>query len=128
MNESVQNLIVGVWVPVNGNPNETIEYRADGTVRMAMFGGLLHMEGSYRFVQPDVIEIHWHAPSTAGVEEVIRAVNERLDEEGVPSQVRAVQKSVLQVVVTERELKTLHLEKGRTGHFRRAHKEHTASA
>jgi hypothetical protein len=35
-------------------------------------------------------------------------------------QVRVVQQSVLAVLVTETELKTLHLEKGRVGQFRRA--------
>jgi hypothetical protein len=34
-------------------------------VRMATFGGLLHMEGSYRFAHPDIVEIEWQvSPST----------------------------------------------------------------
>jgi hypothetical protein len=119
MNKSIVNPIVGVWAPVSGNPNETIEYRADGTVRMAMFGGLLHMEGDYRFVQPDVVEIDWRSSPSADAEAVIGAVNKTLGEEGVTAQVRIVRKSVLQVTVTDNELKTLHVEKGRTGHFRR---------
>jgi hypothetical protein len=119
MNKSINSAIVGVWAPVTGNPKETIEYHADGTVRMALFGGLLHMEGDYRFVQPDVVEIDWRSSPSADAEAVIGAVNRTLDEEGATARVRAVQKSVLKVTVTENELKTLHVEKGRTGHFRR---------
>jgi hypothetical protein len=37
----------------------------------------------------------------------------------VTAKLRVVQRSVLQVSVTESELKTLHIEKGRMGHFRR---------
>jgi hypothetical protein len=118
-NETIQSTLVGVWAPVSGNSADTMEYRANGTVRMAMFGGLYHMEGSYRFIQPDTIEIGWHGPVSAEAEEVVQAVNQSLDEQGVTAKLRVVQRSVLQVSVTENELKTLHIEKGRLGHFRR---------
>jgi hypothetical protein len=119
INDTIDSPIVGVWAPVSGNPADTIEYRPDGTVRMAMFGGLYHMEGSYRFIQSDMVEIGWHGPVSAEAEDVIGSVNQRLEEKGVTAQLRVVQKSVLQVTVTENELKTLHIEKGRIGHFRR---------
>ncbi len=120
MNKSIDSPIVGVWAPVDGNPSETIAYRADCTVSMAIFGGLLHMEGSYSFVALDVIEINWYTAS-AEAENVVSAVNEKLDEEGVPTRVRSVQTSVLRVRVTGDELQTIHLEKGTVGHFKRVH-------
>ena len=35
------SLLVGLWIPVEGNAKETIEYRDDHTVRMALFGGMI---------------------------------------------------------------------------------------
>jgi len=117
--DQVRQWIVGVWAPVTGNPNETVEYRADGSVRMGMFGGMLSMDGVYRFVSDDVVEIRWGVSVSDEAEQVIGAINEGLAEMPDASQVRVVQTSILQVAVTETELKTLHLEKERVGHFRR---------
>jgi|ERR1051326_1164095 hypothetical protein len=114
-----RQLIVGVWVPVAGYPNETMEYRADGSVRMGMFGGMLSMDGVYRFIFDEVIEIRWGVSVSDEAEQVIGAIKEHLAETPDTPQVRVVQTSILQVAVTEVELKTLHLEKGRVGHFRR---------
>jgi len=114
-----ENSLVGIWAPVSGNPAETMEYRADGSVRMAMFGGAYHMAGSYRFVEPDVIEIGWGISPSAEADKVVGALNEGLTESGAGVRLGVVRTSVLQVMVTESELKTLHLEKGRIGHFRR---------
>jgi uncharacterized protein YndB with AHSA1/START domain len=96
-----------------------MEYRADGTIRMAMFGGAYHMEGSYRFIEPDVIELAWGASISPDAENVVSIVNNRLQENGVGAKLAVVRKSVPQVSVTESELKTFHLDKGRIGHFRR---------
>lgn len=114
-----RQLIVGVWAPVAGHPNETMEYRADGSVRMGMFGGLLSMDGVYRFISDEVVEIHWGVSVSDEAEQVIGAINEHLAETPGAPQMRVVQTSILQVAVTETELKTLHLEKWRVGHFRR---------
>jgi uncharacterized protein YndB with AHSA1/START domain len=111
--------IVGIWAPLSGNPTDTMEYRADGTIRMAMFGGAYHMEGSYRFIEPDVIELAWGASISPDAENVVSIVNNRLQENGVGAKLAVVRKSVPQVSVTESELKTFHLDKGRIGHFRR---------
>lgn len=119
INENLEGLLVGIWAPVSGNPADTMEYRADGTVRMAMFGGAYHMEGSYRFTEPDVIELAWGISVSPEAENVIGVLNNRLQENGAAARLGVVRKSVLQVSVTESELKTLHLEKGRIGHFRR---------
>ena len=121
MNESIHKLIIGVWAPVEGNPQETVAYREDGIVRMAVFGGLLHMDGRYSFVAPDVIEINWQASPSAEAKDVIGAVNEKLDHETVPTSVRIVRQSVMRVQVTGDELQTLHLEKGRVGRYHRVH-------
>jgi hypothetical protein len=121
MSESIEKLIIGVWAPVAGNPQETFDYRADGTVRMALFGGLLHMGGRYRFIAPEVIEINWQASPSAEAKDVIGAVNKKLDHESSPAGVRIVQQTVMRVQVTGDELQTLQLEKGRVGHFRRVH-------
>ena len=112
-NEAIENQIVGLWAPVSGNPVETMEYRADGTVRMAVFGGAYHMDGSYRFIEPDVIELAWGASISPEAENVVSIVNNRLQENGVEAKLAVVRKSVLQVSVTEGELKTLNIEKGR---------------
>lgn len=50
-------LLLGVWAPTEGNPRETVEYRIDRTVRMALFGGLLAREGRYQFVERDVVQM-----------------------------------------------------------------------
>lgn len=118
-NETTENLIVGVWAPVTGNPADTMEYRADGTVRMAMFGGAYHMNGTYRFAELDVIEIGWGVSPSAEAINVVNTVNHGLQEKGADAHLGIVTRSVLQVTVTEDELKTLHIEKGRVGHFRR---------
>jgi uncharacterized protein YndB with AHSA1/START domain len=118
-NEGIESQIVGIWAPVSGNPADTMEYRADGTVRMAMFGGAYHMEGSYRFIEPDVVELAWGASISPEAGNVVRVVSNRLQENGVEAKLAVVKKSVLQISVTESELKTLHLEKGRIGHFHR---------
>jgi len=117
--DQARKLIVGVWAPVEGNPKETMEYAADGSVRMAMFGGMLSMDGVYRFISGDVIEINWGVSVGDAAEKVVGAINEQLAQTPDAPQVRVVQTSILQVTVTETELKTLHLEKGRVGHFRR---------
>jgi hypothetical protein len=119
MNENIDSLIIGVWAPAGGNPRETITYRSDRTVSMAMFGGLLHMEGLYSFVKPDVIETIWYASPSAEADKVIGALNESLDEGRVAIKVRIVEKSVMRVHVSEDELQTTHLEKGRVGNFYR---------
>jgi hypothetical protein len=113
-------LLIGVWAPVDGNPRETIEYRIDRTVRMALFGGLLAREGRYQFVQEDVVRIDWQDNPDPDGEAVLGAVNEQLAAQGHGIEVRPHQQTVLQIEVTQTELKTLHLEKQRTGHFRRA--------
>jgi hypothetical protein len=118
--EITRRLLVGIWMPVDGNPKETMEYRADSAVRMKMFGGLLHMDGSYRFIENDIIEINWGVLPSPEAEQVIEAVNEQLAQTPEAPQVRVVQRSVLAISVTETELHTFHLEKGRVGHFRRA--------
>ena len=119
INENLEGLLVGIWAPVSGNPADTMEYRADGTVRMAMFGGAYNMDGSYRFIEPDVVELAWGASISPEAENVVSVVSNRLQENGVGAKLAVVRKSVLQVSVTESELKTLHIEKGRIGHFRR---------
>lgn len=121
MNEDIKSLLVGVWAPVDGNPRETITYRNNGTASMVMFGGLLHMNGGYSFIEPDVIKINWYASPSAEAEEVINAVNE--SGEIAPASVRIVKQSVMRIQVTEDELKTLHLEKGRVGHFYRVYNQ-----
>lgn len=118
-NQSFESLLVGTWAPVSGNAADTMEYRADGTVRMAMFGGAYHMDGSYRFIEPDVVELAWGASISPEAENVVSVVSNRLQENGVGAKLAVVRKSVLQVSVTESELKTLHIEKGRIGRFRR---------
>jgi hypothetical protein len=118
--EMTRRLLVGIWEPVEGNPKETMEYHADGAVRMKMFGGLLHMDGSYHFIADDTIEINWCVSPSLEAEQVIAAVNEQLAQKPEAPQVRVVQRSVLAISVSETELHTLHLEKGRVGHFRRA--------
>lgn len=118
-NEAIENQIVGMWAPVSGNPAETMDDRADGIVRMAVFGGAYHMEGCYRFVEPEVIEIAWGISVSPEAENVVGVLNNRLQENGAGEKLAVVRKSVLQVSVTEGELKTLHIEKGRIGHFRR---------
>lgn len=118
-NEGIENQIVGIWAPVSGNPADTMEYRDDGTVRMAMFGGAYHMEGSYRFIEPDVVELAWGISISPEAENVVGVLNNQLQENGAATRLGVVRKSVLQVSVTESELKTLHLEKGRFGRFRR---------
>jgi hypothetical protein len=96
-----------------------MEYRANGTVRMGLFGGAFFMEGSYRFIEPNVIEIEWGGSPSPDAESLVGTINENLTEAGAGAQVRIVQKTVLQVTVTDNDLKTIHLEKGRVGHFRR---------
>jgi hypothetical protein len=115
-----RRLLVGIWEPMEGNPNETVEYRADGAVCLKMFGGLLPMEGCYRFITENIIEIQWGIAPSPEAEEVIATINDHLAQTPDAPQVRVVQQSVLAVLVTETELKTLHLEKGRVGQFRRA--------
>ena len=118
-NEAIENQIVGIWAPVSGNPAETMEYRDDGIVRMAVFGGAYHREGCYRFVEPDVIEIAWGISVSPEAENVVGVLNDRLEEKGAGARLAVVTKSVLQVMMTESQLKTLHVDKGRIGHFRR---------
>jgi hypothetical protein len=77
------------------------------------------MERSYYFIEPNVVELAWGASISPGAENVVRVVSNRLQENGVATRLGVVRKSILQVSVTESELKTLHLEKGRIGHFRR---------
>lgn len=114
-----RRLLVGVWEPVAGNPAETIEYGADGAVRVKMFGGLLHMDGSYQFLADGIIEIRWGISPSEEAEIVVAAINEQLAETPEAPQVNIVQRSILAVTVTETELHTFHLEKNRAGHFRR---------
>jgi hypothetical protein len=111
--------IVGVWAPVEGNPKETMEFRQDGTVRMALFGGAFSRDGRYRFVEKNVVAIDWADKPSSEADAVLGSLNERLAEQGNEFQVRYHQQTVLQVDVTPTELKTLHVEKQRRGHFRR---------
>lgn len=117
--ELTRHWLVGVWEPMSGNPAETIEYRADGTVRMKMFGGLLHMDGGYQFLADGIIEIRWDVSPSEEAEQVVAAINEHLAETPEAPQVNIVQRSVLAITVTESELHTFHLEKERFGSFRR---------
>lgn len=117
--EEYDSSIVGIWAPVSGNAAETVEYRADGTVKMAILGGAYHMEGKYRFIDPTIIEIEWGVAPSEQAEKVVGTVNDRLTESGAGAQLGIVTKSVLLVAATEEELATLHLGKGRIGHFRR---------
>lgn len=114
-----ENLIVGVWAPISGNPAETMEYGADGSVRMAILGGEYHMPGRYRFIEPDVIELAWGESVVPEAENVIGAINSQLQERGVKANLGVVRKSLLGIAVSENELITLHLDKGRVGRFRR---------
>lgn len=118
-NQSFESLLVGTWAPVAGNPADTMEYRANGSVRMAMFGGACHMGGTYRFVEPDVVELAWGDSISPEAENVVGAVNDQLEENGVEARLGVVRKSILRVAVSEDQLVTVHVEKGRIGHFRR---------
>jgi hypothetical protein len=60
-----------------------MEYRADGTVRMAMFGGAYHMDGSYRFIEPEVIELAWGISISPEAENVVGALNKGLTEKAL---------------------------------------------
>ncbi len=112
---SANPLLVGTWVPAQGNPKEAAEYRDDGTVRMAMFGGMLHMTGRYRFIGKDTVRIEWDGQPSRDADEALEALNRGMAGHGV--QARAVRETVLRITVTETELTTLHVEKGRTGRF-----------
>lgn len=117
--ELTRRWLVGVWAPVSGSPAETVEYRADGTVRIKMFGGLLHMDGSYRFLANGIIEICWGVARDKEAEQVVDALNEHLSKLPEAPQVNIVQRSILAITATETELHTFHLEKERVGYFRR---------
>lgn len=86
---------------------------------MAILGGAYHMEGKYRFIDPTIIEIEWGVAPSKQAEKVVGTLNDRLTESGAGAQLGIVTKSVLLVAATEEELATLHLGKGRIGHFRR---------
>ncbi len=118
--EMTRHLLVGVWVPIEGNPNETVEYRADGAVQMKMFGGMLSMDGVWHFIANDTIEINWGVSVGPEAEQVIASVNDQLAQMPEAPQMRVVQRSVLAILVSETDLTTFHLEKARVGRFRRA--------
>jgi hypothetical protein len=118
-NDNFETLLIGIWAPVSGNPADTMEYRADGSVRMAMFGGAYHMGGYYRFIEPDVVELAWGDSVSPEAENVVGELNNRLQEKGVGASLGVVRKSALRVAVSEDQLVTVHLDKGRIGHFRR---------
>ena len=118
--EITRRLLAGIWVPVEGNPNETVEYWADGAVQMKMFGGMLSMDGVWHFLADDIIEINWVVSVSPEAEQVIESVNDQLAQMPEAPQVRVVQRSVLAILVSETDLTTFHLEKARVGHFRRA--------
>lgn len=116
---SANPMLVGVWAPVAGNPKETIEYGCDGSVRMAMFGGVLHMTGRYTFLDNNTIQIDWDGRPSADATAVVGTLNKSLANQGLGVQARIVTQTVLEIDVNESELKTLHVEKGRRCHFRR---------
>lgn len=118
-NQSFEDLLIGTWAPVSGNPADTMEYRADGRVRMAIFGGAYHMGGYYRFIEPNVVELSWGDSVSPEVENVVGKVNSQLEKTGIEAQLGVVRKSILKVEVSEDQLVTVHLDKGRIGHFRR---------
>lgn len=118
-NQSIESLIVGTWVPVSGNPADTLEYGADGSVRMSMFSGAYHMGGTYRFIEPDVVELAWGNSVSPEAKNVVGVVNDQLQEKGIDASLKVVRKSVLKVAVSEDQLFTVHLDKGRISHFRR---------
>jgi hypothetical protein len=113
------SLLVGLWIPIEGSAKETIEYRDDHTVRMAMFGGMVHLTGHYQFLDKDIVQIDWDNQPSPDASAVVKRLNQGAAE-GQTAPVRVVQQTVLQITVTDTELNTLHVEKGRRGHFRRA--------
>jgi hypothetical protein len=113
------SLLVGLWIPVEGNAKETIEYRDDHTVRMALFGGMVHLTGRYQFLDKDTVQIDWDNQPSPDANAVLDRLNQGTAQ-GQTAPVRLVQRTVLQITVTNTELNTLHVEKGRRGHFRRA--------
>ena len=117
--EMTRRLLAGIWAPVDGNPNETVEYFADGAVQMKMFGGMLSMDGVWHFIADDKIEINWGVSVSPEAEQVIGAINDQLVQMPDAPQMRVVQRSVLAILVSETDLTTFHLEKGRVGRFRR---------
>jgi hypothetical protein len=111
--------IIGVWALIDGNPRETTEFRADGTVEMLAFGGLLKMNGIWHLVNSDLVEIRWHAAPAPEAAMVIGAINEKLAKEPSAPQVRQLEQTVWWFSVTGNEMTTLLLEKGRVGYYRR---------
>jgi hypothetical protein len=112
-------LLVGVWSPTTGDPHDTLEYRADGTVRLGLYGGRTYLDGRYRFVGEGLVLIDWDVPSAAEPDMLFDYLNDRLAKmEGAP-QMRLVRQTTLRVEVTPTELRTRHADQGATGLFRR---------
>jgi hypothetical protein len=116
---SADRLLVGVWSPASGDPKETVEYRSDGTIRLALYGGRAHLHGRYRFLGERLLQIDWDIACQEDEDPLTDYLNDHLAElEGAP-QMRLVRQTVLRVEVTPTELRTLQPGKERTGRFRR---------
>jgi hypothetical protein len=119
LKQLLQHLLVGVWEPMSGNPAETLEFRADGTVCLLMLGGLLPLHGRYQHTDDIVLEIEWEVTPSAEAEDVVAALNASLAETPAAPQVSIKRRTKLNFAVTPTELHTHEVEKQRYGHFRR---------
>ena len=86
---------------------------------MALLGGMVHLTGHYQFLDKDTVQIDWDNQPSPDASAVLDRLNQGAAQ-GQTAPVRLVQRTVLQITVTDTELNTLHVEKGRRGHFRRA--------
>src|SRR5688500_7780461 len=89
--------LVGPWAPIDGDPRETFEFGADGTMSMSLFRGSLRKAGSYRFAAPGLVEIAWDGTPSSGAREALDQINEGLAEAGGDIQLGVVDRTQLEI-------------------------------
>jgi hypothetical protein len=111
--------LVGTLVPVDGDPRETFEFGADGSIRISIFRGSLRKTGVYRFTSPGVVEIDWGGLPSPGARQAIDQLNEGLAEAGADIQLGVVDRVRFEIEIDDERLVVRHAEKGRHGRYRR---------